>query len=295
MLHHVAADEHPRAAKSGLAVDGEGPGLGLCDFQEPLQDPVAGTGPVWKVEVMVLDAVVHKPLPVVHLFVQSHHGRDVMRLEVLEVVLRRQRVPSPKVFALAIRPRKRQKLAGHDPIQVPVLHLLVVLVGIRIKHLSLVPIDETHLLRPVHAHEHLLDPQRVHWWPAGRVPEPTKRFQMPDHLVRATRRNVHVYNHVDPREHGHVGALIRVRAHDQERHLALILGPVDQMLQPLTKPPALRKVAGPKVGAERLVNDVVVAVIVERPVRDGGRRHLRRGGVVQGEHPRDDFCVTIHD
>ena len=40
----------------------------------------------------------------------------------------------------------------------------------------------------------------------------------------------------------------------------------------------------------RLIDDIVIAMIVQRPVGYRRRRHLRGLGVVQVEEPRDNLC-----
>ena len=44
------------------------------------------------------------------------------------------------------------------------------------------------------------------------------------------------------------------------------------------------------VRAKRLIDDIVIAMIVQRPVGYRRRRHLRGLGVVQVEEPRDNLC-----
>ena len=53
--------------------------------------------------------------------------------------------PAAKVLGLGGGPREGHELAGHDPVEVAVLHLLVVLVLFHVKLLTLVPFDESDL------------------------------------------------------------------------------------------------------------------------------------------------------
>ena len=297
VLHHIAANQHPRSPQPSLAVHGQRPlsfKLRLGNLQKPLKNPVRRTRPVRKVQIVVRNPVVQKPLPVVHVLVQPHHARDPVLLEVPHVVLRRERAPPTKALALSVGPRKCQELARNDPVQVPVLHLLVMLVRICVKRLSLVPVDEPDLLGPGHAHQHLLHPEGVHRRPIGRVTEPTERLQVTNHLVRTRRRHVHIEHHEDTRQRRHIGPLMRMRPGHQVGHLVLLLRPRDEMVHPLTEPPRLRQTTGPKVRAKRLIDDIVIAMIVQRPVGYRRRRHLRGLGVVQVEEPRDNLCVAVH-
>lgn len=55
---------------------------------------------------------------------KSHHERDVVLLEVRDVVARGQRpIPFPRYFGAAVRPREGQKFPVGDPVKVAMFHL----------------------------------------------------------------------------------------------------------------------------------------------------------------------------
>lgn len=68
-------------------MDGDGPFVILSNFQEALENGVAGRASVHKKQVVVFEARVREPFGVVYLLVQPHNVCDAMFSEVREVSL----------------------------------------------------------------------------------------------------------------------------------------------------------------------------------------------------------------
>ena len=91
VLHEVATDASAGAAEAGLAVHGERALLGLAHLEEALEDGLGGVAAIGEVHVVVVEARVEELLAVVHLVVEAHDARHIVRLEVLIVRLGRVR------------------------------------------------------------------------------------------------------------------------------------------------------------------------------------------------------------
>ena len=117
-----------------------GAGLFLTDVEEGFENGVGRRGAVDEEEVLVVKAGVGEPLAVVDLLVEPHDAGDVVQPEVGEVGLGRvERVPVLDL-GLGVRPAERQELFRHQPVEVPVLDLLVMFVLVVVK---VVKVEET--------------------------------------------------------------------------------------------------------------------------------------------------------
>ena len=97
-----------------------------------------GKTSVRKVQIIVLDGVAGEVLAVVRGSVQSHHHANVQLGEEREIVLGHQRCHAVHRRRDRGGTREGEETVLHDPVEVAVLHALVVVVG---GDVEVVPVD----------------------------------------------------------------------------------------------------------------------------------------------------------
>ena len=113
---------------------------GFADVKEPFQDRVWRRRAVDEEEILVLEAGIGESLAVVDLLVQPHNTSDVVQTEVWEVGFWGMQRVAVLDLAVGMGSAESQKLLRDQPVEISILHFLVVLVLIVIK---VVKIEET--------------------------------------------------------------------------------------------------------------------------------------------------------
>ena len=124
MLNQIAGDKSSSASETGLAVNSNGAGTLLAQIEKCFDDAVAWRAAVDEEQVDVLEAGVNEPLGVVDLLVEAHDAFDVVLTEVTRICFGCVQRVAVLDFALGVRPRERQELLWHDPVQVTVFYFL---------------------------------------------------------------------------------------------------------------------------------------------------------------------------
>uniref|UniRef100_A0A182UWY3 Uncharacterized protein n=1 Tax=Anopheles merus TaxID=30066 RepID=A0A182UWY3_ANOME len=209
------------------AVDGHGTAGRLADLQELLQYVVVRIAAVREDQIVMLEARLGERLRIVLAHVEAHHGRDVVAPEVLQVGVRPEHGHPVRDVRLAVRAAEREKLARHDPVQVAVVHPLVVLVRGVIKVLE---VEEVALVRFQHPAEAVLERQ-VAQLGLGRIA---------------------------------VLGAARVLQHGRERLHCALHRRVQLLVEPLAVPVQHREVQRPEVAVKVFVHQLLVRGEVER-------------------------------
>ena len=136
----LITDERSSSSKTRLAVNSHSTRGGFADFEEPLQNRVGRSRAVDEEEVLVLEAGVGEPLAIVDLLVQPHHAGDVVQPEVGEVGLWGVQRVTVLDLAMRVWAAEGEEFLGHKPVEVAVLHFLVVFILIVVK---VVKVEET--------------------------------------------------------------------------------------------------------------------------------------------------------
>lgn len=79
-----------------------------------------------KIHVIMLKASILKPGCIIDLLVESDNAGNVVLAEVTEVCLRRVKGVTILDFAFSMGPTECQEFSRHDPVEIPILHLLIV-------------------------------------------------------------------------------------------------------------------------------------------------------------------------
>ena len=157
MLHDIAANHRARPAQPCLAMHGNGSASFLTLGQELGQDVVRRVGPIHEVQFHMLDTLAAELAAVVRTLVQTHHEGHIFLLEIRHVVLRSQGVIAARAGVLfGVRACKGQEPSFHVPVQITVLHLLIVFVLLDIE---LVEIEKLTLSRLVKTFQSVQDSQ----------------------------------------------------------------------------------------------------------------------------------------
>lgn len=146
-------------------MNSNGARVALTDPQKFVYNLITGRASIYEVEVGVLDPVLQEAVAVVLNVVQTDHVRNPEVLEDLNVVF--GAVAAPVVLGVH-RAHERDELARDRPVQVAVLHLLVVLVLLRIECSKVVPPVHHRQLQALEAVEHRAVVVAL---PVGGVPE----------------------------------------------------------------------------------------------------------------------------
>lgn len=139
VLHAVESNESACAAKSSLAVNGDGSVIAdfvLCGSEELGHDFIGWGSSIKEVQVEMLDALLGKFGLLILRLVQSDDQRDSHSLEDGHVVIWSERTVS---ICHVQRTRKGHELAWDDPVEVTILDLLEVLVLLHIEVAIVVP------------------------------------------------------------------------------------------------------------------------------------------------------------
>ena len=109
-------------------MDCQGARFGFGNLQPLHQNGFRRTGAVGEIEVIVTEASIDKTLAVVNLLVEPHNCCDVFPLVVVPIVLGSVESVARDLIAPGGRPAEGHELPRHDPVEVSILHLLIVLV-----------------------------------------------------------------------------------------------------------------------------------------------------------------------
>ena len=113
---------------------------GFADVEEPFQDRVWRRRAVDEEEILVLEAGIGESLAVVDLLVQPHNTSDVVQTEVWEVGFWGMQRVAVLDLAVRVGAAEGEEFLGHKPVEVAVLHFLVVFVLIVVE---VVKVEET--------------------------------------------------------------------------------------------------------------------------------------------------------
>ena len=141
MFHGIATDQGARATQARFTVHGEDAWVPLAHLQEFLYDSVGRRGAVNEEHVRVVDAGLGEFGPIVLRLVQAHHMSHTEVPEHLQVVL--WTVASTIWAHLVHRAHERNELARQHPVEVPILHFLVIFILFVVELPKVVP-AETH-------------------------------------------------------------------------------------------------------------------------------------------------------
>jgi hypothetical protein len=214
----------------------------------------------------MLDALLHKLLLVVLGFVQTNNQRNSHLLEDRHVVVRRERAISISLIQWA---REGNELAWHGPVEVAVLHLFKVLVLLHIEGLVVVPAEGHCVLQTSEA---MVNRALVGASSHGGIAEGQEFIVVrlehsPGFLVTLAEHDYHVAAH----QKSCVG-LLGVVHHSVVIDLELRVAAIEhQLLELLAELVHFAQVQRPKVGKERLVDQVIVDAEVEGVLPRFGR------------------------
>lgn len=148
MFHCVATNEGSCATEACFAVDCECVFTCLCDLKEFVDDITRGTCAIGEVKIMMVDPVFYEIVSVVGYSIEPNHTRNPKLLENGQVVLWRQVDDPLLIFLLPGRRAKSYKLVRHNPIQIPILDLLIMIILGNIKFLKIEPSQLHRILKP---------------------------------------------------------------------------------------------------------------------------------------------------
>mmetsp|Transcript_71417 Transcript_71417/g.141595 ORF Transcript_71417/g.141595 Transcript_71417/m.141595 type:complete len:264 (+) Transcript_71417:708-1499(+) len=154
-LHEVQRYERAGAPEASLAMDREPRPLRLDNLEESFQNGIGRVSAVCEVEVIVVELGVQELFTIVNLVIESNDPRDVVCPEVVEVRLGRVGFYAVHVGDRRLcRSREGEELSGDDPVEVAILHSLIVLILIRIESLVVVPAELDGLREALQAMVH---------------------------------------------------------------------------------------------------------------------------------------------
>lgn len=206
----------------------------------------------------MLDTVLSEFLLVILGLIEAHDERHTHLLEDRHVILRSERA----VFVRRVeRSRERDELAGHGPVQIAILYLLVVLVFDDIELIVVVPVELDGQVETVQA---MLDGTLVRAGTHGRVSERRKFMVVRlENLPGIARRSLQDDDHEGTHEERCVCLLGVIETRVMVNLIRAILLVVYKLLELLTKQMHLAEVERAKVREERLVHEIVVDAEVE--------------------------------
>ena len=222
VLHRVNSNQSACPSEASLAVNGHDSRLPLCYVEETLDNVLGRRGPIDEEEIGVIDSIPYKPICIILLLVQPNDSRDFEVLEHLDVVLRG--VATAVVLAHVVEgTHKGDELVRDDPIEVTVLHSLVVLVLLVVELLEVVPAEFDCKFEPLEA---MIDGAGVAALLGVRgVSERAELIvvgleQLPDHCCR----NLQHYDHEGTHEKGGIGLLLGLVGAIMINFYTLVLG-----------------------------------------------------------------------
>mmetsp|Transcript_7170 Transcript_7170/g.13027 ORF Transcript_7170/g.13027 Transcript_7170/m.13027 type:complete len:255 (+) Transcript_7170:1054-1818(+) len=216
----------------------------------------------------MVDAVVGELALLIHLFIEPDNAGDVFVFEVLNVVLWHEAAVAVVLGALIGGAAEGEELAGHDPVEVPVLHLLVVLIFRDVEGLVL-KVYEAHLfglLRPAQA---VQDGEVEGGDAAGGVTEGHERLQMRYRLVSLRGRTVHAQHLVHPNEHRRVGDLVWVSTTAIVYPFSILARLLKHCCGLFAEPICMAEVKRAEVREEGFVDQFAVDAEADRPPGGG--------------------------
>ena len=143
VLHGPEADQGAGSAEASFAVNRNGSSIRfgkvlVSNLHELLDDVIGRCAPIDEKKIVVFDIIVNKVFLVVLRLIQAYHPVHTEFVEDVNIHLGLMSV-SLGGIPLLNRPHKSHELAWNDPVEVAVLHLLVVFVFFDIEGLEVVP------------------------------------------------------------------------------------------------------------------------------------------------------------
>jgi len=202
-----------------------------------------------EIQIEMLDTMLREFLLVILGLVEAHDQGNTHLLEDRNVILGRERA----IFVRRVQwAREGDELAGHSPVEVAILYLLVVLVLYNVELVVVVPVE---LDGEVKAVEAMLDGTLVRTGAHGRVSE-RREFMVIrlENLPGVTRRPLQDDDHESTHEEGSVRLLRVVKTGVMVNLVRAVLLVVDKLLELFAEQVHLAEIERAKVREERLVH-----------------------------------------
>lgn len=208
----------------------DGAFLGFSRGQELIYDVVRGRRAIQEIQIQMFDSMFRELLLVVLRLVEAHDEGNTHFLENLNVILRRERT----VFVCLIqRSRERDVLAWHRPVEIAILHLLVVLI---LDDIELAVVVPAQLDGQVQAVEAVVDSALVGAGAHRRIAERRELMVVRlENLPRVLRRALQNDDHESAHEEGGVRLLRIVERRVMIDLIRAILLVIDELLELLAE------------------------------------------------------------
>ena len=217
--------------------------------EELVDNRVGRCRTIEEIQVEMLDAMLREFLLVILGLVETHDQGDTHLFEDRHVVFRRERA----IFVRGVQwAREGDELAGHGPVEVAILYLLVVLVLDNVKLVVVVPVE---LDGEVQAVETMLDRALVRTGTHGRVSE-RREFMVVglEHLPGVTSRPLQDDDHEGTHEECGVRLLRVVKTGIMVNLVRAVLLVVYKLLELFAEEMHLAEIERAEVCEERLVH-----------------------------------------